>query len=124
LRYKVLKMLKSTEVKPALLVTPVLECVEGGYRTHHIDVMECYQTRRFVPIKHVSNQRRRILDLEDENDKLRELVEALLQCAGETKRDKGCDACSMYDADGDFLVKDSWCRLHPTLRELEIEVDE
>lgn len=74
MRYKVLRTLKSTEVKPALLVTPVLECIEGGYRTHHINVMEGYRTRKFVPIRHVSNKRRIILDLEEENAKLRELM--------------------------------------------------
>ena len=57
-----------------------------------------------------------------ENVKLREVVEAILQCAGDIKRDKGCDACPMFNADGDFLVRDSWCRLYPTLRKLGIEV--
>lgn len=78
MRYKVLKTLESTEVKPTLLVTPVLECAEGGYRTHHVDVAEGYSTRRFVPIEHVSNQRRTILELEDENAKLRDALKALI----------------------------------------------
>ena len=58
-----------------------------------------------------------------ENAKLRELLEAILQCAGETKRDKGCDACPMFNGDeaGAYLNK-NWCLLRPTMRELGIEV--
>lgn len=37
------------------------------------------------------------LELGTENAKLRESLDAVLQCAGETKRDKGCDACPMYN---------------------------
>ena len=55
-----------------------------------------------------------------ENAKLRELLEAVLQCAGETKRDKGCDACPMYN--GPWRNDGTWCLLRPTLRELGIEV--
>ena len=55
------------------------------------------------------------------NAKLRELLEAVLQCAGETKRDKGCDACPMYN--GPWRNDGTWCLLRPTLRELGVEVD-
>ena len=61
--------------------------------------------------------------LRKENAKLRNLVEALLQCAGETKRDKGCDACPMWTAIyEDDCLRYSSCMLRPTLRELGIEV--
>jgi len=58
--------------------------------------------------------------LERENAKMRWLLEAVLQCAGETKRDKGCDACPMYN--GSWRNDGTWCLLRPTLRELGIEV--
>lgn len=61
-------------------------------------------------------------ELRAENARLWGVVEAILQCAVEIKRDKGCDACPMFNADGNFLVRDSWCRLYPTLRELGVEV--
>ena len=61
-------------------------------------------------------------DLEAENAKLRDLLEAVLQCAGEIKRDKGCDACPMYN--GPWRNDGIWCLLRPTLRELlGVEVD-
>jgi len=62
--------------------------------------------------------------LYDENAKLRELLEAILQCSGETKCDKGCDACPMFNGDeaGAFLNK-NWCLLRPTMCELGIEMD-
>ena len=64
----------------------------------------------------------RLESMEAENAKLRELLEAVLQCAGETKRDKGCDACPMYN--GSWRNDGTWCLLRPTLRELGIEVSE
>ena len=59
--------------------------------------------------------------IEVENAKLRELLEAVLQCAGETKRDKGCDACPMYN--GPWRNDGTWCLLRPTLHELGVEVE-
>lgn len=59
-----------------------------------------------------------IARLRAENDKLRELLEAVLQCAGEMKRDKGCDACPMYN--GPWRNDGTWCLLRPTLRELGV----
>ena len=59
--------------------------------------------------------------LMSENAKLRELLDAVLQCAGETKRNKGCDACPMYD--GPWRNDGTWCLLRPTLRDLGIEVE-
>ena len=61
-------------------------------------------------------------NLSDENDKLRELIEAILQCACEIKQDKGCDACPMYNEGGSWTDGDA-CLLRPTLRELGVEVD-
>ena len=52
-----------------------------------------------------------------ENAKLRNLVEGLLQCCGEIRRDRGCDACPLND-----LGHAVWCTLRPTLRELGFEV--
>lgn len=63
-----------------------------------------------------------LAQMSEENAKLRNLVEALLQCAGETKRDKGCDACPMWAAIyEDDCLRYSNCMLRPTLRELGIE---
>jgi hypothetical protein len=58
-----------------------------------------------------------------ENAKLHDLIEAVLQCAGEIKRDKGCDACPMWNGDdtGAFHER-RWCLLRPTLREVGFEV--
>ena len=60
------------------------------------------------------------IPVEEENAKLLGLLEAVLQCAGETKRDKGCDACPMYN--GHWRNDGRWCLLRPTLRKLGIEV--
>lgn len=57
--------------------------------------------------------------LASENAKLRVLLEAVLQCAGEIKRDKGCDACPMYN--GPLRNDGFWCLLRPTLRELGVD---
>ncbi len=62
--------------------------------------------------------RDRACKAEAENAKLRELLEVVLQCAGETKRDKGCDACPMYN--GPWRNDGTWCLLRPTLRELVV----
>ena len=59
--------------------------------------------------------------LEAENAKLRELIEAILQCACEIKQDKGCDACPMYNEGGSWTDGDA-CLLRPTLHELGVEV--
>lgn len=59
-----------------------------------------------------------IARLKADNAKLRELLEAVLQCAGETKRDKGCDACPMYS--GPWRNDGKWCLLRPTLREMGV----
>ena len=64
-----------------------------------------------------------IFDMVDENAKLRELLEAILQCVGETKRDKGCDACPMFNGDeAGVYFNRNWCLLRPTMCELGIEV--
>ena len=64
----------------------------------------------------------RVRKAEAENAKLQVLLEAVLQCAGEIKRDKGCDACPMYNGS---LRKDGvWCLLRSTLRELGVEADD
>lgn len=118
MRYKVLKALRSNEVKPSLWVTPVLEQVADGYRPHHVEVAVGCSTRRFVPIEHVSNHRRRILDLEDENAKLRELACRLYECMCNVDADGNheCDSCEYGNAEGD-------CDFGRLMRELGIEVD-
>jgi hypothetical protein len=60
--------------------------------------------------------------LREENSKLREVLESVLKCAGEIKRDSGCDTCPMYNQDGSF-ADGSWCRLRPELRNLGFEVE-
>ena len=60
--------------------------------------------------------------LEAKNAKLRELIEAILQCACEIKQDKSCDACPMYNEGGSWTDGDA-CLLRPTLLELGIEAD-
>ena len=63
--------------------------------------------------------------LKAENAKLRELVEGVLQCCGEIKRDKGCDACPLSNLGSTKNFTDgTWCKLRPTMRELGIEVHE
>ena len=57
---------------------------------------------------------------EHDNAKLREVLESVLKCAGEIKRDSGCDTCPMYRPDGSF-ADGSWCRLRPELRSLGFE---
>lgn len=63
--------------------------------------------------------------LKAENAKLHDLIEAVLQCAGEIKRDKGCDACPMWNEINDDTIHERrWCLLRPTLREVGFEVGE
>ena len=74
----------------------------------------------------IYNEKHAELDrLKAENAKLHDLIEALLQCAGEIKRDKGCDACPMWTGDDtDAIHERRWCLLRPTLREVGFEVGE
>ena len=63
-------------IKKHVYLTPVLAKVGEGYRIHHIDADGISFTKtRFVPIEHVSRKRRKTLDIELENQILRELCE-------------------------------------------------
>ena len=61
--------------------------------------------------------------LRTENTKLREALESVLKCAGEIKRDSGCDTCTMYNWPEGSFADGSWCRLRPELRNLGFEVE-
>ena len=65
---------------------------------------------------------RKFADLQAENAKLRKAIEAILQCGGITKRDKGCDACPMYDKVKEDAWAGDWCGIKQFLRELGVEV--
>lgn len=115
MKYKALTALRSDEVKPSLRVTPVLAQVKGGYRPHHIDVTIGCSTKKFVPIEHVGDHRRKILDLEDENAKLRELALDLLHCSPTDKSD--CVECP-HHIEG---KNNHWCDIPSIMQELGIE---
>ena len=55
--------------------------------------------------------------LYEENAKLREYIEAMRQCAGEIKRDVGCNECPMYREN-----EAQWCVRKLVGCELGIEV--
>lgn len=59
--------------------------------------------------------------LYDENAKLRTALSAILQCNGITKRDKGCDACPMYDKEKEYVWAGDWCGIKQFICELGIE---
>ena len=85
-------------------------CEDAGCAEFHAQIAEWLRQAR---------------DAGERNAKLHDLIEALLQCAGETKRDKGCDACPMWDGnDTDAIHERRWCLLRPTLREFGFEVSE
>ena len=63
-------------IKKYVYLTPVLAEFGDGYRIHHIDADGIgFIKTRFVPIEHVSKKRRKTLDIELENQILRELCE-------------------------------------------------
>ena len=59
--------------------------------------------------------------LQEENAKLRTALSAVLQCNGITKRDKGCDACPMYDKEKEYEWAGDWCGIKRFIYELGIE---
>lgn len=61
--------------------------------------------------------------LKAENEKLRKATDAILQCNGITKRDKGCDACPMYDKAKEYIWAGDWCGIRQFLRDLGFKVD-
>lgn len=64
-----------------------------------------------------------IESLEAENAKLRTALSAVLQCSGITKRDKGCDACPMYDKEKEYVRAGDWCGIRQFIRELGVVVE-
>ena len=71
---KTLKSVSVEGLKPTVTLTPVIEPCGEGYRIHLIksDSIASDGRDTFVPLRHVSKQKRRIFELEDENAKLRE----------------------------------------------------
>lgn len=86
---KTLKSISVEGLKPTITLTPVIEPRGEGYRIHHIKSDSIARDGRdtFVPLRHVSKQKRRIFELEEENAKLRELVAQLIRCARVGKED-------------------------------------
>lgn len=74
---KTLKSVSVEELKPTIALTPVIEPYGEGCRIHHIKSDSIARDGRdtFVPLRYVSKQKRRIFELEDENEKLRELLQ-------------------------------------------------
>jgi hypothetical protein len=72
---KTLKSVSVDGLKPTITLTPVVEPCGEGFRIHHIKSDSIARDGRdtFVPLRHVSKQKRRIFELETENDKLREI---------------------------------------------------
>lgn len=68
--------MKIEGLEPDVTLMLVLERTDSGWRLHHIeaDSIAPGGKGRFVPLRHVSKQRGRIFELEDENSCLRELV--------------------------------------------------
>ena len=103
--------------KPKTYMRPVFESLEDGHvRLHHIDVEGSMEKCTFARIGHMSKQRRRIFELEEENAKLRELVDAWMGCG--TRYHTMKDGCPMFDEN----AKD-FCKAEEMARELGIEVE-
>ena len=85
---KTLKSVSVEELKPTVTLTPVIESCGEGCRIHHIKSDSIVRDGRdtFVPLRHVSKQKRRIFELEEQNAKLREQV-TRLQSDWESERD-------------------------------------
>ena len=107
---KTLKSVSVEGLKPAITLTPVIETCGEGCRIHHIKSDSIARDGRdtFVPLRHVSKQKRRIFELEEENDKLREILKSLMMgtnaelCAGRGESD--CKECSMYHGEDGCTV--------------------
>lgn len=77
---KTLKSVSIEDVKPRVTLTPIVEVYGETCRIHHIkaDSIAVDGRDTFVPLRHVSKQRRRIFELENENAELRELITDIL----------------------------------------------
>ena len=76
---KTLKSVSVEGLKPTITLTPVIEPCGEGCRIHHIKSDSIAHDGRdtFVPLRHVSKQKRRIFELEEENAKLKAEIERL-----------------------------------------------
>ena len=109
------------QTKPKTYIKPVFECVDDGrLKPHHIDVSILgLDTLKFVPLAHVSKQRRKIFELEDENAKLRELVRDMWRDIPKSEScgwDMDANCCTGCDECG------GECSYWYRMRELGIEV--
>jgi len=124
---KTLKSVSIDDVTPRVVLTPTVEVYGETCRIHHIkaDSIAVDGRDTFVPLRHVSKQRRRIFELENENAKLRDLV-ADMSKAFLTLDIDHCQACPM-DKDNCrcqmFVAADGECAFVTEMRELGIEVD-
>ena len=65
------------------------------------------------------SEREVVAQMQAENAKLREYIEAMRQCAGEIKRDVGCNECPMYREN-----ETQWCVRKLVGCELGIEAND
>ena len=104
--------------KPKTYMRPVFESLEDGHvRLHHIDVEGSMEKCTFARIGHMSKQRRRTFELEEENAKLRELVADMWTCVSEGEWD--CSDCPRY-----ARCDDGVSEFRDRARELGIEVSQ
>lgn len=116
---KTLKSVSVEGLKPTITLTPVIEQCGEGYRIHHIKSDSIARDGRdtFVPLRHVSKQKRRIFELEEENAKLRELATLLKTCNHYAMLCEHCPFQGELDSLGNFTchVKEKSDKLSKTL---------
>lgn len=63
-------------IEKNVYMEPSLVEVDGKYRLHHITVSGVrYPSNKFVPLEHLGKRRRKVVEVELENQRLRELCE-------------------------------------------------
>ena len=109
---KTLKSVSIDDVTPRITLTPIVEMSGDTCKIHHIkaDSIAVDGRDTFVPLRHVSKQRRRIFELENENAELVDMLGELYWCS----RQLGCDRCTSREC----------CGTLNRMRDLRIEVDE
>ena len=125
---KTLKSVSVEGLKPTITLTPVIEPCGEGCRIHHIKSDSIARDGRdtFVPLRHVSKQKRRIFELEEENAKLREYVTAVANDVYESEL-FDCSGCRFFGGcyNGEDKEHDGrGCQWFVWARELRIEVGE
>lgn len=146
---KTLKSVSVEGLKPTITLTPVVEPCGEGCRIHHIESDSIARDGRdtFVPLRHVSKQKRRIFELEEENAKmwselesvgtaaylygrdqlktenakLRELVRRYVEY---TSQDR-CEGCVVKSRCNDGEVDECWqlTEIRGLAREIGVEVE-